>query len=190
MSANKPEERALQAAINDQRAGYVTRRAIVHAAPACGSNGWMTAEGKASMPQVGSEVRSRVVLVEDHAILREGLRALLELEPDLEIAGEATNGIDAVALVESLSPTLVITDIALPGRSGIELIRCLRDIRSELKILVLTAHGSEEYIRAALNAGTDGYVLKDASRADLLQAVRAVLSGQTYLCSSVTAKVV
>ena len=150
----------------------------------------MTAEGKPSTPEVGPEARSRLVLVEDHAILREGLRALLELEPDLEIAGEATNGIDAVALVESLSPTLVITDIALPGRSGIELIRCLRDVRSEVKILVLTAHGSEEYIRAALNAGTDGYVLKDASRADLLQAVRAVLSGQTYLCSSVTAKVV
>lgn len=131
-----------------------------------------------------------MVLVEDHAILREGLRALLELEPDLEITGEASNGIEAVGMVEQLSPTLVITDIALPGRSGIELIRCLRDVRPNVKILVLTAHGSEEYIRAALNAGADGYVLKDACRADLLQAVRAVLSGQTYLCSSVTAKVV
>jgi DNA-binding NarL/FixJ family response regulator len=133
---------------------------------------------------------SRLVLVEDHAILREGLRALLELEPDLRIAGESTNGIDAVELVRKLVPSLVITDIALPGRSGIELISCLRQVQPTVKILVLTAHNSEEYIRAALNAGADGYVLKDASRAELLQAVRAILSGQTFLCAAVTAKVV
>jgi len=136
------------------------------------------------------DTRSRLVVVEDHAILREGLRALLELEPDLQVAGEASNGIDAVPVIESLKPTMLITDIALPRRSGIELIGCLRQMRLSLKILVLTAHSSEEYIRAALNAGADGYVLKDASRADLLQAIRAVLGGQTYLCSSVTAKVV
>ena len=132
----------------------------------------------------------RLVLVEDHAILREGLRALLELEPDLRVAGESTNGIDAVEVVRNLVPSLVITDIALPGRSGIELIGCLRQVQPTLKILVLTAHNSEEYIRAALNAGADGYVLKDASRVELLQAVRAILSGQTFLCASVTAKVV
>jgi len=134
--------------------------------------------------------KSRLVLVEDHAILREGLRALLELEQDLRIAGEAANGIDAVPTVETLKPDLVITDIALPGRSGIELIGCLRALSAQMKILVLTAHNSEEYIRAALNAGAHGYVLKDASRAELLMAIRAVLGGQTYLCASVTAKVV
>jgi len=139
---------------------------------------------------VVEDPRSRLVVVEDHAILREGLRALLELEPDLQVAGEAANGIDAVSVVETLKPALLITDIALPRRSGIELIGCLRQMRLDLKILVLTAHGSEEYIRAALNAGADGYVLKDASRADLLQAIRAVLGGLTYLCSAVTAKVV
>jgi CheY-like chemotaxis protein len=98
------------------------------------------------------DTRSRLVVVEDHAILREGLRALLELEPDLAIAGEASNGIDAVPVVESLKPAMLITDIALPRRSGIELIGCLRQMRLDLKILVLTAHSSEEYIRAALNA--------------------------------------
>jgi DNA-binding NarL/FixJ family response regulator len=134
--------------------------------------------------------RGTLVLVEDHAILREGLRALLELEPDLRIVGEAANGTDALAAIELLNPSLVITDIALPGGSGIELIFRLRMSCRRLKILVLTAHNSEEYIRAALNAGADGYVLKDATRVDLLQAIRAVLSGQTYLCSSVTAKVV
>ena len=138
----------------------------------------------------GDLTQNTLVLVEDHAILREGLRALLELEPDLRIVGEATNGADALAAIELANPSLVITDIALPGGSGIELISRLRMSRRQLKILVLTAHNSEEYIRAALNAGADGYVLKDATRADLLQAIRAVLSGQTYLCSSVTAKVV
>jgi DNA-binding NarL/FixJ family response regulator len=141
-------------------------------------------------PCASELTKSRLVLVEDHAILREGLRALLELEPDLRIAGESANGIDATGIVETLTPDLVITDIALPGRSGIELIACLRQLRVATKILVLTAHNSEEYIRAALNAGAHGYVLKDASRAELLQAIRTVLSGQTYLCASVTAKVV
>jgi DNA-binding NarL/FixJ family response regulator len=139
---------------------------------------------------VTDDRRHRLVLVEDHAILREGLRALLELESDLKIVGEATNGLDALSTVESLGPSLVITDIALPGRSGIELIGYLRQLPRPPKILVLTAHNSEEYIRAALNAGAHGYVLKDASRAELLQAIRAVLSDQTYLCASVTAKVV
>lgn len=134
--------------------------------------------------------RHRLVLVEDHAILREGLRALLELESDLKIVAEATNGLDALTTVESARPSLVITDIALPGRSGIELIGCLRLQCPDSKVLVLTAHNSEEYIRAALNAGAHGYVLKDASRCELLQAIRAVLGGQTYLCASVTAKVV
>lgn len=134
--------------------------------------------------------KCRLVLVEDHAILREGLRALLELEHDLQIVGESTNGLDAVELVRQLAPALVISDIALPGRSGIELIGCLRQVLPGVKILVLTAHNSEEYIRAALNAGADGYVLKDACRVELLQAIRAIQSGQTFLCASVTAKVV
>jgi two-component system, NarL family, response regulator NreC len=136
------------------------------------------------------ETPTSIVLVEDHAILREGVRALLELEHDLEIVGEAGNGVDAVAVAQALSPALVITDIALPGRSGIELIMCLRQILPRVKILILTAHHSEEYIRATLNAGADGYVLKDATRAELLRAIRTVVEGQTYLCASITAKVV
>jgi DNA-binding NarL/FixJ family response regulator len=139
-------------------------------------------------PDVG--LRKRLVLIEEHAILREGLRALLELEVDLTIAGEATNGLEAPEIVQRLAPDLVLTDIALSGRSGIDLIGALRKQHPETRILVLTAHNSEEYIRAALNAGAHGYVLKDASRKELLQAIRMVLAGQTYLCASVTAKVV
>ncbi len=142
-------------------------------------------------PEPGSGgLRRRLLLVEEHAILREGLRALLELEADLSIVGEATNGVEAMEAIQRLSPDLVLTDVALTGRSGIELICALRERRAQAKLLVLTAHNSEEYIRAALNAGAHGYVLKDASRKELLQAIRMVLSGQTYLCASVTAKVV
>jgi len=142
-------------------------------------------------PEPGSGgLRKRLLLVEEHAILREGLRALLELEADLSIVGEATNGVEAMEAIQRLTPDLVLTDVALTGRSGIELICALRERRAQAKLLVLTAHNSEEYIRAALNAGAHGYVLKDASRKELLQAIRMVLSGQTYLCASVTAKVV
>ena len=119
----------------------------------------MDTDSIVSVSRSPEAARNRLVLVEDHAILREGLRALLELEQDLRIAGEAANGIDAVPLIESLGPDLVITDIALPGRSGIELIGCLRQQSAELKILVLTAHNSEEYIRAALNAGSSALML-------------------------------
>jgi len=112
------------------------------------------------------------------------------MEPDLEIVGESANGIDAMEVVSQLSPDLVVIDIALPGRSGIDFTRCLREAGMLAKVLVLTSHRSEEYIRAALDAGAHGYVLKDASRAELLQAVRTVLAGQTYLSPSVTATVI
>jgi len=133
---------------------------------------------------------AHIVLVEDHAILREGLRALIELESDLKVVGEASTGAEGVRVVQSASPTLVITDLAMPGGSGLRTIDELRAVCPDLRVLVLTAYCTDEYIGAALSAGADGYVLKDASRADLLQAIRAVLSGQTYLCPSVTARVV
>lgn len=134
--------------------------------------------------------RHGVVLVEDHAILRQGLRALLELESDLNVVGEAGDAVEAEALIKELAPCLAIVDVALPGRSGIELIGALRAIQPQLKVLILTAHNTEEYVRATLNAGADGYVLKDASRTDLLHAIRSVIAGQKYLCASVTAQVV
>ena len=134
--------------------------------------------------------KTRVLLVEDHVILREGLCALLELESELEICGTVGDASEALATVPRLQPSLVITDIALPGRSGLELIAELRTLHPEIRVLVLTAHNTEEYIRAALNAGAHGYVLKDSGRADLLQAVRAVLAGGHYLCGGVATKVV
>jgi DNA-binding NarL/FixJ family response regulator len=139
---------------------------------------------------VDSDTRIRILLVEDHAILREGLRALLELEPDFKVVGEASDVDGALAVIEELQPQLCITDLALPRRSGISLISELHARNTRTRVLVLTAHNTEEYIRAALNAGAQGYVLKDSGRADLLQAIRVVVAGGQYLCPSVSARVV
>lgn len=134
--------------------------------------------------------RLRLVLVDDHVILRQGLRALLELELDIEVIGEAGDAASAIELVLRTQPALVICDIGLPGRSGLEIIGELRAGCPDLKVLVLSAHGSEEYIRVALNARADGFVLKDSSREELLQAIRNVAKGEQYLCQTITARVV
>jgi DNA-binding NarL/FixJ family response regulator len=136
------------------------------------------------------EARLRLVLVDDHAILREGLRALLALEADLEVVGEADNGDAGVEIVERAQPDVVITDLAMPQRTGIQVISRVRKVAPAVRVLVLTVHNGEEYIKAALTAGADGYVLKDSSRADLLQAIRTIVRGQRYLCPPVSAKIV
>jgi DNA-binding NarL/FixJ family response regulator len=145
-------------------------------------------DARANEPASVSTVR--ILLVEDHVILRDGLRALLELEPDLKIVGEACDVSDALQAAQTLQPRLVITDLTLSGRSGIQFIGALRSQNSAMRVLVLTAHNTEEYIRAALNAGAHGYVLKDSGRADLLQAIRVVVRGGQYLCPPVSARIV
>jgi DNA-binding NarL/FixJ family response regulator len=133
--------------------------------------------------------RTRIVLVEDHAILREGLKALIEIESDFEIAGDFGGVDDSLAGISQLQPDLVLTDLALPGSSGFELLAQIKHIAPRARKLVLTAHNSEEYIRAALNAGADGYVLKDANRAELMLAIRTVSAGQQFLCKSIASKI-
>jgi len=131
-----------------------------------------------------------LVLIDDHAILREGLHALLALESDLVVIGEADNGDEGVELVERLQPDVVVTDLAMNRRTGIQVISRVRQVAPNTRVLVLTVHNGEEYIRAALTAGADGYVLKDSSRVDLLEAIRSVVRGQRFLCAPVSAKIV
>jgi DNA-binding NarL/FixJ family response regulator len=133
--------------------------------------------------------RTRIVLVEDHAILREGLKALIEIEPDFEIAGDFGGVEGCLAGIAELRPDLVLTDLALPQRSGFELLQQIKHVAPNARKLVLTAHNSEEYIRAALNAGADGYVLKDANRAELMLAIRTVSAGQQFLCKAIASKI-
>jgi two-component system, NarL family, response regulator NreC len=131
----------------------------------------------------------RIVLIDGHAILRDGLRALLEAEADLRVVGEAGNGMDAVGVVQTTRPALVVTDLFMPGDSGMHLEK-LRIVDASLRMLVLTAYADDMYIKAALQAGADGYLLKQAGRNELLRAIRIVLGGRKYFSASVSARLV
>lgn len=138
----------------------------------------------------GPGTRARILIIENHALLRAGLRALLELESDLEVVAEAAGAADAVRIAETCQPELVIMDVSLTDGCGLNTIPMLRAACPGSRILVLTAQVSNEYIRTALHFGAEGYVLKDAHRAELLLAVRTVLAGSKYLSPPVSAKVV
>lgn len=133
--------------------------------------------------------RLSLLLVDDHTILREGLRALLELQPDMHVVGEASTYEEAIDLAGRVQPDIVLTDIGLPGRSGLLLVRELRKACPAARIVLLTAHSSEEYIRAGLDAQADGYVLKDAGHGELITAIRTVAIGQQFLCKAVASRV-
>jgi len=128
----------------------------------------------------------RLLLVDDHAILREGLRALLELEPDLKVVGEAGSCEEALQKIVESRPDVVLTDIGMPGRSGLSLVPDIRNLGTGIRVVLLTAHASEEYIRAALDARADGYVLKDSGQAELIRAIRTVARGQPFMCKAVS----
>ena len=134
--------------------------------------------------------KCRILFAEDHAILRDGLRALLEAEHEFMVVGEVDNGRDALYAVSSLSPQLVLMDLSMPNTNGTEAIRNIKRRFPETKIVALTVHKAEEYVRATLKAGADGYVLKDDSRAELMVALRSVLNGKTYLSPNICDSVV
>ena len=130
------------------------------------------------------------MLVEDHAVLRDGLKMLLEKSGGFEVVAEVGNGHDAVTLAVAHQPDLVLIDISMPGTNGTEAIPLIRSRVPHSKIIVLTMHRTEEYVRASLAAGADGYVLKEDSQAELLRAIEKVFSGQTYLSSGICNQVV
>jgi len=130
--------------------------------------------------------KHRIVIAEDHTIVREGLRALLSSHPDFEIAGEAEDGREAIQRVENLLPDIVLMDLSMPRMSGMEAIREIKKRSPETKILVLTVHKNEEYIFAVFQAGANGYVLKDATHYELVTAVKTVLKGKPYLSPAIS----
>jgi len=132
----------------------------------------------------------RIMLVDDHAILRTGLRSLIELESDLQVVAEAGGTDEAIAMLPAAMPELVITDLAMPGRGGLELVEELGRQFPAIRALILSAYNNEEYIRAALTRGAHGFVLKDSSREELLQGIRAVLRGEWFLSPAVSSHVV
>jgi DNA-binding NarL/FixJ family response regulator len=135
--------------------------------------------------------KQRVLIAEDHAILRDGLRSLLSSDPDLEVAGEARDGREAVQCVQNQKPDIVLMDLSMPRLHGVEAVREIKRMAPETKILVLTVHENEEYISATLEAGVNGYLLKkDATHAELLTAMRAILKGRLYLSPAISEKLV
>jgi DNA-binding NarL/FixJ family response regulator len=134
--------------------------------------------------------RCRVLVAEDHAILRDGLRALLSANPDMEVVGEVDNGRDAVRQISSLKPDLVLMDLSMPGTNGMDAIREIKRRYPQIRVLALTAHKNEEYVRATLQAGASGYMLKDSTHAELMLAIRSVMGGKTYLSPGVSEKII
>jgi len=132
----------------------------------------------------------RIVLAEDHTILRAGLRALLSNMEDIEVIGEAGDGREAVRIVDEHKPDLLIIDLSMPRLNGMEAIKEIRSRHPQVKIIVLTVHKGDEYISASMNAGANGYILKDASYDELVMAIKYVMAGKTFISPSISDKVV
>lgn len=128
----------------------------------------------------------RIVLADDHTILRRGLRLVLEREPGFVIVGEANNGREAIDLVIRDAPDVVVLDIGMPLLNGIEAARRIHEERLKTAIVILSMHSDEGYILKALRAGARGYLLKDSAETDLIQAIRAVCSGKAFFSPSVS----
>lgn len=123
----------------------------------------------------------RVLLADDHTILRAGLRMMLNAQPDITVVGEANDGREAVRETEQLAPDVVIMDITMPELSGIEATKLIKRAMPEVKILILTMHENEGYLFQSLRAGASGYIMKEAADTELIQAIRTVQSGRFYL---------
>jgi DNA-binding NarL/FixJ family response regulator len=126
-------------------------------------------------------MKTRILIADDHAILREGVRALLATADDIEVVGEAADGREAIDLAKKLEPDAILMDVAMPGLGGLEATLEIRRLVPGAKILVLSQYGEPEYVRRFLKAGVSGYVLKKAAGADLVSAIRAVMRGGLVL---------
>lgn len=132
----------------------------------------------------------RVLLVDDHALFRAGLRVLLQSFDGVQVIAEAGSGLDAIRLVEQERPNLVLMDIAMPGLSGLNAVASITKAWPHIRVIILSMHSNEEYVRQALRAGASGYLLKGAEPPELELALKAVMKGETYLAPSVSRKVV
>ncbi|HZU27495.1 MAG TPA: response regulator transcription factor [Bryobacteraceae bacterium] len=126
-----------------------------------------------------------ILIADDHDIVRAGLKALLERQEDIEIVGEASDGMQAAALAEQLSPSIVVLDIAMPQLNGIDAAAQILRRTPDIKIIILSMYGDEEFLVRALAAGVKGYLLKDDVQADLLRAVRAVAAGRSFFSPAI-----
>lgn len=135
-------------------------------------------------------MNTKILLAEDHKIVREGLRSLLDNEPGLEVLGEADNGRTAVQLTRTMKPDLVIMDVSMPDLNGIEATRQIISERPGTRILALSMHSDKRFVADILKAGASGYLLKDCAFEELVAAIRSVASGQTYLSPGIAGPVI
>jgi two-component system response regulator NreC len=128
----------------------------------------------------------RILIADDHGVLRAGLRALLSAEPDLEVLGEAADGEEALRLSSEINPEVVLLDISMPDSSGIEVTRRLKKMLPEAQVLILTVHEDETLLQEAIEAGAAGYIVKRAAESELIDAIRAVSRGDLYVHPAMT----
>ena len=136
------------------------------------------------------ENKKRIVIAEDHTIVREGLKSLIESLPDFEVVGEAEDGKQAIEYAENLAPDLILMDLSMPKTDGITAIKEIKRRCAGIKILALTVHKTEGYVRMALEAGADGYILKDATYQELEMAINNILSGKPYLSPDISGGII
>ena len=142
-------------------------------------------EGERPQPGPG---RIRLLIVDDHPVVRDGLRGILEGSPDFEVVGEAANGAEAVTRARALRPDVVLMDLRMPDVDGVTAIKRLAELGSDARVLVLTTYDTDADVVPAIEAGATGYLLKDAPRNDLLRAVRAAANGEAVLSPSVATR--
>ena len=133
--------------------------------------------------------RKKILIAEDHTILREALRMLLSSNPNLVVVGEAKDGLEAIGAADAVKPDLILMDLSMPRLDGISAIAEIKKQDPSTKILVLTVHNAEEHILKALKAGADGYILKDANSRELMLAIETLLSGKSYLRPNISKKI-
>ncbi len=141
------------------------------------------------MKRPSGQKRIRVLLADDHAVVRQGFRLILSQHPDIEVVGEASNGREAVEKTLELHPDVTVTDIAMPELNGVEVVRQIRQNAPKVKVVVLSMHKDAVYVRETLRAGAKGYLLKDSIDQDLVKAVRAVAAGEAYLSPTISVTV-
>jgi DNA-binding NarL/FixJ family response regulator len=132
----------------------------------------------------------RLLIVDDHPVVRDGLRGMLSSDPDLEVVGEASDGDEALAMVGTARPDVILMDLRMPGRGGADTIRALAERGMPARVLVLTTYDSDRDVVPALEAGATGYLLKDSPRAELVRAIHAAARGEAVLAPSVATKLV
>ncbi len=132
-----------------------------------------------------TERRVRVMLADDHTLVRGGIRKILEGQPGIEVVAEAADGAAALDLVRSTDADVLVLDLKMPGTDGIDVLRAAKAIRPQLKVVILTMHAGQEYVARAVKGGADAYLLKDSAVQDLVAAVAAVMAGQTYFSPAI-----